>query len=201
MLAVAGAVAGAAVAGPVTAAAPAAKKKFVKKQINKAKTQLSNAFTNADALIAGRVAFASANALLAVPTLEVTGLTTSITAPAPGFLVITGTADFTSFSNSSTDDCWINVDGTDIAASLMHVENDPSVFAASTNCATHAVVPVNTGAHTVLLELEASAAGVNAFARTLSATYVPYDGTGARPTTFTLARAAKIAAGQSIREG
>jgi hypothetical protein len=114
---------------------------------------------------------------------------TTITAPAPGFLVLQGSADiYNSIDNESTLTCYIRLNATDLESSRRDMELGISNNSEE-NCETHTVAPVNTGSHTVQLRAESSFNDTNYDNKVVSATWIPYGATGAAPTSFTLLRA------------
>jgi hypothetical protein len=86
-----------------------------------------------------------------------TVVSTQITAPGPGFLVVSGSSQMTASSDDGTG-CAIRIDGAQLATSLREVnisDSDPEV------CATHATQAVSAGVHTVELRgLSVGSSGV-----------------------------------------
>lgn len=133
---------------------------------NAANAGNANTLDGLDANSLIRVASASASDTTTSTTL----LTTSITAPTSGFLVMTATIDI--FGASTSAECHLDVDGTDIAASS-RVRGG----AGEDDCATNATLAVAAGAHTV--NFEGGAAGLVWNERSLDVLFVPFGATGA----------------------
>lgn len=108
-----------------------------------------------------------------------TAATTTINAPAPGFLVIDASSNV--FNNQQNDElvqCLIEVDNRvdDPSRRFMQLSKDINE---EEDCSTNTVVPVDKGNHTIDLEALDVGTGTNFDQTTLSAMYVPFDGQGA----------------------
>jgi hypothetical protein len=117
--------------------------------------------------------------------------TTTINAPAPGFLVIDASSDVSNNGESAFPQCFIRVDGFPASGSRMIMQLNESQGSVNTqeDCATNAVVPVAAGTHTV--DLEGVADGNNTLweETTLSAIYIPFNGSGASPSSAAISAA------------
>lgn len=154
-----------------------------------------------DDKVAGRVAFATNTQPLRPldpggTDAPITQLSTQITAPAPGFLVIEGSMESYNNSDNEPFNCSISVDDVRVPSSVRWVRTDgldqigEVDIANEENCDTDAVVPAAAGTHTVeLVTAKVDFATTLTDAMTLYALYVPYDGTGGRPTSFGIVRA------------
>lgn len=109
--------------------------------------------------------------------------TTSINAPASGFLVIDAGSDFFNFSGDDTITCFIEVDNARASGSLRYLKHDAnSSVNEDEDCSTSTVVPVAAGNHTVDLEAQVQIGGGTQYGETaLSAIYIPFGGSGASP--------------------
>jgi hypothetical protein len=130
--------------------------------------------------------------------------TTRINAPASGFLVIDAGSDFSSFNENAFVDCFIEVDNTFAPGSERRIDlNGVSDVNQQEDCSTNTVVPVSSGNHTVELvsgELVSGADGIQYIDTALSAIYVPFDGTGAQPSSAAISAARKQGASEEKRE-
>jgi hypothetical protein len=109
----------------------------------------------------------------------------TITAPTEGFLVITASMDGRSTTAGDLlADCWIALDGTEVNSSDRTQEYDGNFNNDESDCATNTTVPIHAGAHTVDLDGDPET-GVIYDEAALSAMFVPYDGSGNPPTSFT----------------
>lgn len=128
-------------------------------------------------------------------------LTTSITAPTAGFLVIDASSDVFNKFTSTFATCFIRVDGTvdvpsDRAMQLNGTTNNEE------DCATNTVVPVAAGVHTVNLEAGfISSADTTFDESTLTALFVPFSGSGATPTAAAIANAEEAREAKLAVEG
>ncbi len=114
-------------------------------------------------------------------------LTTSISAPTAGFLVIDASSDVFRFSSTvGFPTCFIRVDGTFDIASERAMRLDAGSNTEE-DCATNTVIPVAAGEHTVNLEAEFMTSGTTFDESTLSALFVPFDGSGQGPATAAIA--------------
>lgn len=121
--------------------------------------------------------------------------TTNITAPAPGFLVITAGSDLFNFDQFDKVTCFIEVDGTQAPGSEMIIDlNGDAEVNEEEDCSTNAVVAVSAGQHAVDLEADVGRPGTKFDQTALSAIYVPFGSTGAPPSQ------AAISAAQDERE-
>ena len=109
--------------------------------------------------------------------------TTTINAPAPGFLVIDASSDVLNSFQADVYECSVQVDNATAPGSRRSMAlsaTQPGVNFEE-NCATNAVVPVSAGTHTVDLEATlVSAPRTNWKDTALSAIYIPFDGSGAQ---------------------
>jgi hypothetical protein len=125
-----------------------------------------------------RAASASDTSAAVTGTSAVTpALTTSITAPSRGYLMITASSDV--FGDEVSSDCWIAVDGVEQVASERVLGNTTGV--SEVDCATNVGVVVNAGAHTVQLVADPGSTSVWFDESTLDVIFVPFGSTGAVP--------------------
>lgn len=109
----------------------------------------------------------------------------TITAPAAGLLVLQGSADlYNSTGSEPTLSCYLRLDATDLESSRRNMELNFQ-YNSEENCETHTVVPVQKGSHAVQLRGTSSFLDTNWDNRVVSAMWVPYGATGARPRSFT----------------
>ena len=128
-----------------------------------------------------RVAFADADSDALVGE-SGTALSTAITAPSAGFLVINAGSDVTNVPEPVADvaiECSIEVDGTESLPSVRVI----SLGADNTeeNCTTETVVPVGAGDHIVDFEYADVDADTTVGASSLQVLFVPFGATGALP--------------------
>jgi len=113
-------------------------------------------------------------------------LSVSITAPTAGWLVISGTVDTANPDADSVYECHLHMDGSLVIGSVMSSQLDG---AGTTNeredCTTQGVQEVAAGGHTVTLQLTNVIATTLFGDGSLSAMFVPFDGTGATSTCTT----------------
>jgi hypothetical protein len=125
-----------------------------------------------------RVAFAGADSDALVGE-SGTALSTAITAPSAGFLVINAGSDVTNLPPADVVDCFIEVDGTSSGPSARTISlgdgNEEE------DCTTETVVPVAAGDHTVDFEYAGVDNGTTVGASSLQVLFVPFGGTGALP--------------------
>jgi hypothetical protein len=127
-----------------------------------------------------RVARAQDNDNALLPGVSSSGadvVTTSITAPGRGFLVINAGSDIS--GQPDTSDCVINIDGNDIQSS------DRSWQTGAGNqeedCTTETTQAVNAGNHSVALQNGATLTNASYDEAELQVLFVPFDGAGNRP--------------------
>jgi hypothetical protein len=133
-----------------------------------------------DKQTAGRVAIASGKAVDSTTGPTGTLLTTSITAPKPGFLVITGDGNWANYTGSEdTHGCKIFVDGTEVESRVIASGGATNQ---EVNCSIATALQVGKGAHTVDYRwFNVDAGNVTYTDRILIAQYVPFNATGVRP--------------------
>jgi hypothetical protein len=113
---------------------------------------------------------------------------TTITAPAPGFLVIQGSADvYNSTGPEPVLSCYIRLNSTDLESSRRSLELNFSSNSEE-DCETHTVAPVPAGNHAVQLRASSSFVDTNYDNKVVSAMWIPFGATGASPTEFGLLR-------------
>ena len=108
--------------------------------------------------------------------------TTTINAPAPGFLVIDAGVEFSDPGASDVIQCLIEVDNVFASGSDRFVDLNANPAGAGDeleDCSTNAVVPVAAGTHTVELVGAVTSSGTVWGDTALWAIYVPFDGSGA----------------------
>jgi len=171
-----------------------ASKKFVKQRINKAAAALETA----DAQTSGRVGYGAVTALQVPNTAGgfVALATATVTAPAPGFLILHGTSDTYNVFGFEIVLCDLTLNGTRVPASLHFTEidtntgqdpdsngDDEELFSVNTeeDCATHAVAPVPAGTHTVAYRTDNALDDTSHENSVVSALFVPFGGSGAPP--------------------
>jgi hypothetical protein len=116
-------------------------------------------------------------------------LSTSITAPVDGFLIISASSDVFFYStDSGTLGCGLELDGATVASATRQIElNGGTAVNQEEDCDTETVVPVMAGDHTVAFVTRFTpASGVVFDESTLWALFVPFDGAGNTPTDFTV---------------
>lgn len=111
---------------------------------------------------------------------------TSVTAPAPGYLMLSASAGLFNATTDNTMLCFLRLGTTDLASSNRRIShNGAQNVNEQEDCATETVVPVNAGTYTVEFRYAGASPGNTAYsAVVLSALWVPYNGQGAKPTTF-----------------
>ena len=107
-----------------------------------------------------------------------TALTTTITAPGPGFLLINAGSDVFG-SAADVYNCFIEVDGVQSTPSLRTSEFNTTEN--EDNCATETTVQVAAGSHTVDFEFTGVAATTTVDESALQVLYVPFGANGAQP--------------------
>jgi hypothetical protein len=105
-------------------------------------------------------------------------LTTTITAPSAGFLVINAGADVFATANN-TPTCSIQVDNNAFLPSDRTIQLQAGNF--EENCTTEAVIQVTAGQHTVDFEFVGMIATTTVDEASLQALFVPFGPTGALP--------------------
>jgi hypothetical protein len=115
--------------------------------------------------------------------------TTTINAPSPGFLVIDAGVENWNFVASGVVRCHIRVDNVFAHGSQRFIEHNVAGGNRDENCSTNTVVPVPAGTHTVDLLGTADSSGTNWGETALSAIYVPFNGTGASPSSAAVSAA------------
>jgi len=120
--------------------------------------------------------------------------TTTINAPASGFLVIEGGSDVHNLLGDQSLRCEIQIDNAGLAApgSARYIElNGAQDVNQDEDCSTNTVVPVSAGNHTVDLVARLFNAHPNTSfgSTTLSAIYIPFNGSGASPTSAAISGA------------
>jgi hypothetical protein len=130
-----------------------------------------------------RVASFTGASPLATGTSNGTVATTTINAPASGFLVITAGSDLSNLEESAVVGCRILVDNVYGSGSQRYMRLNASQGHVNEeeDCSTNAVVPVQAGTHTVVLNADNDAPHTKFGETALSAIYVPFNGTGATP--------------------
>jgi hypothetical protein len=130
-----------------------------------------------------RVASFTGASPLATGTSNGTVATTTINAPASGFLVITAGSDLSNLEESAAVGCRILVDNVYGSGSQRYMRLNASQGHVNEeeDCSTNAVVPVQAGTHTVVLNADNDAPHTKFGETALSAIYVPFNGTGATP--------------------
>lgn len=170
-------------------------KKVAKKQINSLVPGMINAK-------AGRVGVGIevANQVPNTAAGFATLASTQVVAPAPGFLILNGSTD--SFQTVGPDlvICDLAVNGTQLASSVRFIElnlgdfqapdsngdtEEPLFVNSEENCETHTVVPVNAGTYSVAFRVANCCSDGDFEATVVSAEYVPFNGAGAPPSSFT----------------
>ncbi|MGH2684363.1 MAG: hypothetical protein ACRDJP_02735 [Actinomycetota bacterium] len=185
-----GALAAGTLATSATGAAKSATKKFVKRKFNVALQMATQT--------AARVGYDAVEDEQMPDTSGgfVALATASVTAPTPGFLVLHGTSDTYNFFGPEVVLCDLAVNGAQVPSSLHFAELDfgsfqeddtagdgeaPMYVNGEEDCATHAVVPVGAGTHTVAYRTVNEFSDTSYDASVVSAVYVPFGGTGAPP--------------------
>ena len=113
-------------------------------------------------------------------------LSVSITTSTAGWLVITSTIDAINGIANDAYACILRVDGDAVLGTWMNAElNGTSFTNREEDCTTHGVQEVAAGAHTVTLRVFNVATTTDFRDGSLSAMFVPFDGTGAISTCAT----------------
>ena len=109
---------------------------------------------------------------------EANVISTSITAPENGTLVVTASSDV--YGGPDTDTCTITLDGTQLNAAdrTFKLTTDNS----EGNCNTDIAWPVGAGLHTLALVATNPATGVTYDESTIEVTFIPFNGSGQLPT-------------------
>lgn len=181
-LVVAGVFAGTILAGPVGAHVTTSVKHLIKHMKKRFYTKVQTE------KLAPRVAYGIDNTDTA-PTSSPAVLTqTTISAPAPGFLVIQGSADvYNSIGEEPVVSCYIRLNATDLESSRRDLELNFNTNSEE-DCETHTVAPVAAGDHSVQLRASSSFVDTNYDNKVVSAMWIPFGATGAPPKEFGLLR-------------
>jgi hypothetical protein len=109
-----------------------------------------------------------------------TALTTTITAPGPGFLLIDAGSDV--FGSAADEySCLIEVDAVPSVPSVRTSEFEAAAADSEENCTTETTVQVAAGSHTVDFEYTGVAATTTVDESALQVLYVPFGATGTQP--------------------
>jgi hypothetical protein len=120
--------------------------------------------------------------------------TTKITAPTQGFLVIDASSNVINVSESDLVACSLQVDNKFATGSARQIELNANQFANRREiCSTNSVVPVAAGTHTIDFEAEIINPNTRFFDTALSALYVPFDGSGAPPSSAAISASGNLA--------
>jgi len=120
-------------------------------------------------------------------------LTTSITAPSRGYLVINAGSDVYDYGTASDSSfCWIDVDGTTLDSTNRQIALDPSVNPEE-DCSTGGSVVVKAGVHTVEFMAEPGQTTTTFDESNLDVLFVPFDSTGKTPS-LAVTKAGKVTA-------
>ena len=107
-----------------------------------------------------------------------------ITAPKKGYLLMISSSEIVNSASSDTVVCALHLDGTEVTSSrrLMRLEAGTVVTNDNhSNCATNAMWPVASGAHTVSLVASSVGSGTVFGPMTLNVVFVPFAKGGAVP--------------------
>jgi hypothetical protein len=128
--------------------------------------------------------------------------TTTINAPAPGFLVIDASSDVFNNGESDFPQCFIRVDGFLASGSRRIMQLNATQGGVNTHedCSTNAVVPVAAGTHTVDLDGSVNAPNTSWGETALSAIYLPFNGSGASSASAALSAAQEEAQAPETRQ-
>lgn len=164
----------AAAVASTSAAAPTVNKKKAKKIATKVS---NNVFNQNIGDYASRVA----SGYTASPG-STTVATTSITAPAPGYLVLNGIVNLFAgnSTNGDTGSCTLELNNAAVGSSEYNFTvDDPD--SDNETCASHHVASVTPGTYNIEFFIQGLAAGGSSSDGRVTALYVPLGGTGARP--------------------
>lgn len=107
-------------------------------------------------------------------------LSTSITAPTAGWLVITGTVDAFNTTSNNTYGCHIILNGMEVLGTFMTSQvNGATGTNESEDCSTHGIAEIPAGTHSVHLDAATVATTTDFADGSLSVLFVPFDGDGA----------------------
>jgi hypothetical protein len=110
-------------------------------------------------------------------------LSTPITAPAAGILLLSATIDADNFTASDFYTCSLKIDGGLVSGTNMAAElNGSAVVNRSENCTTTGAAVVAAGTYTIDFDVTAVAPSTFLTAASVWVLWVPLDGTGAIPT-------------------
>jgi hypothetical protein len=116
-----------------------------------------------------------------------TAVSTTIQAPATGFLFVQASSDLQRASGGvNAVNCFISLDGTEVRSSEKTIALDSAGAASESDCATSTTVPVAAGSHTVALVGDLVQTGTLFDEADISVLFVPFGGTGAPPTSTTI---------------
>jgi hypothetical protein len=118
-----------------------------------------------------------------------TAVSTTIQAPATGFLFVQASSDVQRATGGvNAVNCFISLDGTEVRSSEKTIALDGGGTGVSgeSDCATSTTVPVAAGSHTVALVGDLVQTGTIFDEADISALFVPFGGTGAPPTSTTI---------------
>jgi hypothetical protein len=113
-------------------------------------------------------------------------LSTTITAPAPGILLLSAVVEADNFTASDFYTCFLKIDGGSVPGTTMAAElNGSAVVNRSENCTTTGAAVVPAGNYTIDFEVIAVAPSTFLSSVSVWVLWVPLDGTGAVPTSIT----------------
>jgi len=111
-------------------------------------------------------------------------LPTTITAPAPGILLMSGGVDAFGFGATSDSQyfCEFEVDGVPVTGSrrTSNIDND-STDNHSEDCTTSGALTVTAGTHTIEFHVDGQIANIGLNNASVSAVWIPFDGNGNTP--------------------
>jgi hypothetical protein len=108
-------------------------------------------------------------------------LSTEITAPAPGILLISGGIEAFVGSNTNNYDCLLEVDGGEVPGTDRVSEVNTGGVNSEEDCSTTGAIAIDAGTYTIDLEVIGVGATTNLTLASVWVLWVPLDGTGAIP--------------------
>ncbi len=115
-------------------------------------------------------------------------LQTKIKAPKRGLLFMMASSDVFNLTNADRFQCLISVNGTDLSASFREIQLSPADNNEEMNCDTEIAWPVAAGTYTVAFETTGTDTQTVYDETTIEALYVPFNGTGAVPSSVPFSR-------------
>ncbi len=138
-----------------------------------------------------RIAYASDDSTVDGDAASAGRITATITAPARGYIIVSGSAYIFNETGNGADDalCYLQVNNSTLAGSTRWVDTDYTGAAGGlmdeVSCATNGGFQVcNTGAYTIDMEFSSIGTDLNVLDSSLVAEFVPFNGAGSPPSLF-----------------